>query len=61
VDPMRRAVFAHLDITPALRASLNPGVTWGSWHVPTVVELAIVLGLGGAMLAVAIVQFRRVE
>jgi ABC-2 type transport system permease protein len=61
VDPMRRAVFAHLDITPALRASLNPGVTWGSWHVSTLVELAIVLGLGVAMLAVAIVQFRRVE
>ena len=61
VDPMRRAVFAHLDITPALRASLNPGVTWGSWHVSTIVELAIVLGLGVAMLAVAIVQFSRVE
>src|SRR5204863_8671209 len=48
VDPMRRAVFAHLTISPFARTSLSPGVTWGSWHVPTVLELALValVGLG---------------
>ena len=42
VDPMRRAVFAHLSISPLVRHTLSPGVTWGSWHVPTPLELAIV-------------------
>jgi ABC-2 type transport system permease protein len=30
VDPMRRAVFSHLDISPAARAALDPGVTSSS-------------------------------
>src|SRR6202142_2369724 len=46
VDPMRRAVFAHLNISAAARRSLDPGVTWWSWHVPTVVEAAVVTLLG---------------
>ncbi len=61
VDPMRRAVFAHLDIPAAVRATLSPGVTWGSWTVPTVVELALVAVIGLAMLGVAIAEFQRTE
>ena len=38
VDPMRRAVFAHLDISAAARHALDPGVTWWGWHVPGLVE-----------------------
>src|SRR5205807_1489775 len=34
VDPMRRAVFAHLNISQAARRALDPGVTWWGWHVP---------------------------
>jgi ABC-2 type transport system permease protein len=61
VDPMRRVIFAHLDITPAARQALDPGVTWWGWHVPALVEAAVVAGLGAAMLAVAIAEFSRVE
>jgi ABC-2 type transport system permease protein len=61
VDPMRRVVFAELDISPAARAALDPGVTWWAWHVPTLVEAGVVALLGLAMLAVAIVQFSRTE
>jgi ABC-2 type transport system permease protein len=61
VDPVRRAVFAHLDMTPAARHLLNPGVTWGGWRVPTSLELLIVAVMGAGMLAVAIVEFRRAE
>jgi ABC-2 type transport system permease protein len=61
VDPMRRAVFGHLSIAPAIRERLDPGVTWGSWHVPTVVELGVVLALGALMLGIAILEFRRSE
>ena len=44
VDPMRRAVFEHLDVPSFVNRRLNPGVTWGAWRVPTVLELAIVVG-----------------
>jgi ABC-2 type transport system permease protein len=61
VDPMRRAVFAHLHISAAARRALNPGVTWWGWHVPSLVEAAVVALLGLLMLAIAIVQFSRAE
>jgi ABC-2 type transport system permease protein len=61
VDPMRRLVFNHLDISEAARSALDPGVTWFGWHVPSLVEVGIVLALGLAMMAVAILQFTRTE
>jgi ABC-2 type transport system permease protein len=61
VDPMRRAIFSHLDIPAAARAALTPGVTWWGWHVPSLLEAAVVALLGLAMLAVAIVEFSQAE
>jgi ABC-2 type transport system permease protein len=61
VDPMRRLVFDRLDISEAARRTLAPGVTWWGWHVPPLVEVGIVLSLGLAMLAVAILRFTRTE
>jgi ABC-2 type transport system permease protein len=61
VDPMRRLVFNHLDISDAARRTLAPGVTWWGWRLPSLAEAAIVLALGLAMLAVAIFQFTRTE
>jgi ABC-2 type transport system permease protein len=61
VDPMRRAVFAHLHIGPVARHALDPGVTWWSWRIPSLVEAAVVGTIGLAMLAVAIVEFSRAE
>lgn len=61
VDPMRRLVFDHLDVSDATRGALDAGVTWFGWRVPTLVELAIVLALGLAMMALAIRQFARTE
>jgi ABC-2 type transport system permease protein len=61
VDPMRRAVFADLSISAAARHALDPGVTWFGWHVPGVLEAAVVGLLGLVMLSVAIFQFSRAE
>jgi ABC-2 type transport system permease protein len=61
VDPMRRAVFAHLDIAPAARQALDPGVTWFGWHVPGLLEAAVVALLGGVMLVIAVWEFSRAE
>ena len=61
VDPLRRLVFDHLDISDAARHTLAPGVTWWGWRVPSLVEAAMVLVLGMAMLAIAIFKFTRTE
>jgi len=61
VDPIRRIVFSHLDISAAARATLDPGVTWWGWHVPSVLEAGVVAVLGLIMLGIAIVQFSRAE
>jgi ABC-2 type transport system permease protein len=61
VDPMRRAVFAHLHLSHLARHALDPGVTWWGWHVPGLAEAAVVALLGMAMLGIAIVEFSRAE
>jgi ABC-2 type transport system permease protein len=61
VDPMRRFVFSHLDVSEAARRALAPGVTWWGWRVPSLAEAAIVLALGLAMMALAVFQFTRTE
>jgi ABC-2 type transport system permease protein len=58
VDPMRRLVFNHLDISDAARTALAPGITWFGWHVPVLLEVCVVLALGLLMLAIAIWEFR---
>jgi ABC-2 type transport system permease protein len=61
VDPMRRAVFANLRLPAGVLHEPNPGLTWMRWRVPTLVELALVLTLGAAMLLVAVWEFSRPE
>jgi ABC-2 type transport system permease protein len=61
VDPMRRLVFSHLQIPAAARRTLDPGVTWWSWHVPALLEAAMILVLGLVMLAIAIWEFSTIE
>jgi daunorubicin resistance ABC transporter membrane protein len=58
VDPMRHAVFSHLDVTPALARTFNPGVTWNGWQVPVQLEVLMVVVMGLGLLAVAIFEFR---
>jgi ABC-2 type transport system permease protein len=61
VDPMRRAIFSHIDVPEATRKALAPGVTWWGWHVPTLVEAGVIAVLGLVMLAIAIAEFSRAE
>jgi ABC-2 type transport system permease protein len=61
VDPMRRLVFAHLNVSPVARRVLDAGVSWWGWRVPAGVEIAVVVVLGLAMLAVAIWEFSATE
>jgi ABC-2 type transport system permease protein len=61
VDPMRRAVFDHLAISPQALNVLSPGVTWAGWVVPLGLSLTMVAAMGVAMLGIAIAEFRKTE
>lgn len=61
VDPMRRLLFDRLDVSESARSTLDAGVTWFGWRVPTLLEIALVLTIGVALMAVAIAQFSRTE
>src|SRR5947209_1147668 len=61
VDPMKKLVFNHIHISPLAHRVLDPGVTWFGWHVPSLLEAAVVLGLGLLMLGVAIWEFSAAE
>jgi ABC-2 type transport system permease protein len=61
VYPIRHAVFSHLSISPLAEHALSPGVTWVGWVVPVGLSLAMVAAMGAAMLAIAIVEFRKTE
>jgi ABC-2 type transport system permease protein len=61
VDPMRRLVFSHLNVSPAARHALDPGITWWGWHVPAGVEALMIAVLGLVMLGIAIWEFSRTE
>jgi ABC-2 type transport system permease protein len=57
VDPMRRLVFSHLHISAAARKALDPGVTWWGWHVPGLLEVAVVAAIGLVCLGVGVLEF----
>ena len=61
VDPMRRMVFSHLTMSPAARHALDRGITWWGWHVPVLLEAAVIVLLGMGMLAIAIWEFSATE
>lgn len=61
VDPMRRLVFDHLDVSDAARSALAPGITWWGWHVPGLLECVVVVLLGLLMLGIAIWELSGTE
>lgn len=61
VDPMRRAVFAHLAAPVAITRLLDAGITWDGWRLPTFVELALVATVGASMLTLAVIRFSKTE
>jgi ABC-2 type transport system permease protein len=55
VDPMRRAVLREMDV-PAIGT-----MQWGTWTVPTLLEMTIVFATGVIALAIAAREFGRTE
>jgi ABC-2 type transport system permease protein len=61
VDPMRKAVFSHLDISPLAAHALAPGITWVGWLVPTWLSIGMVAAMGLTMMGIAIIAFSKTE
>ncbi len=61
VQPMRAAIFGHLNISAQARQALDPGVTWWGWHVPNILCAAVIAVLGLVMLFIAIWEFSQAE
>jgi ABC-2 type transport system permease protein len=61
VQPTRTAVFDRLDLAPAVRAQLDPPITWSGWEVPMAVQLAVVAVVTSMLIAVAVALFDRTE
>ena len=61
VEPIRSVVFDHLELTPAARATFDPGITWGGWHVPVPLQVAIVAATCLVLLGLAVARFARTE
>ena len=59
VDPMRRAIFAHVRTTPALMKLLGSGMTWDGWRLPIPLELGLIAALGLFFLGIAVLRFRQ--
>jgi ABC-2 type transport system permease protein len=62
VEPMRRAVIHALPDSGARQLRhLDPGITWGGWHVPSAVCIAVVAVFALVSLVGASIQFNRTE
>jgi ABC-2 type transport system permease protein len=61
VEPIRSAVFDRLDLSPAARATFDPGITWAGWHVPVPLQVAIVFAACLVLLGLAVARFARTE
>ena len=59
VDPMRRAVFNHINVSAAARLKFSPGLHWGSWRLPVVLELGLVLALTVITLGFSVKMFSK--
>jgi ABC-2 type transport system permease protein len=61
VQPMRHAVFSHVDLTPAAARVLDPPLTWNGWPVPVALQLLVLTALGLVTFAIAVRRFSRTE
>lgn len=61
VEPVRSAVFDRLNIPPAARAILDPGIWWGSYQVPIWLQVGLVIVAALLLLFASVKLFTRTE
>lgn len=61
VQPMRSAVYSHLDLSASGTAALGSGIDWWGWQVPPGVQASVALTCAVAVLVTAIAVFDRTD
>ena len=61
VEPVRAVVFNRLDVDAATRATLDPGIVWGTWQMPIGLQALLVAVTSLALLTLAVELFARTE
>ena len=61
VEPVRSVVFDRLNLPPQVRDVLDPGIVWGSYHVPLALQVAIVIVAALVLLFASVKLFARTE
>ena len=61
VQPMREAVFSHVELSPAAAAVVNQPLTWNGWPVPVLLQLAVLAVIGLVVFAVAVRRFSQTD
>jgi ABC-2 type transport system permease protein len=61
VEPVRSVVFSRLSISAEARAILDPGIWWGSFEVPTWMQVGVVVLSSLILLFAAVKLFARTE
>ncbi len=58
VDMIRRTMFGFMDVGSGV-AVVSEGVQWGSWTMPVVAELGVVIASAVILLAIGVALFRK--
>jgi ABC-2 type transport system permease protein len=61
VEPMRHVVFAQLSLSPREHALFDPGISWGGWQTPTIIQVLAVVVFSAVLMLIAIARFERTE
>ena len=61
VEPVRSVVFDRLALSPEARRILDPGIWWGSYQVPVILQVALVVLASLILLFAAVKLFARTE
>lgn len=61
VEPVRAVVFSRLQIPAEARAILDPGIWWGSFEVPVLLQVVLVILASLGLLTLAVKLFNRTE
>jgi ABC-2 type transport system permease protein len=61
VQPMRYAIFQHMDVPAAAWAALDPTITWFGWTVPVGLQVLVAIGCAVVVLAAGVLTFDRTD
>ncbi|AYY12395.1 ABC transporter [Actinobacteria bacterium YIM 96077] len=61
VQPMRAAIFDHMDVPDGARELLDPSITWFGATIPVGVQILVAAGFAVAVLTAGVLAFKRTD